>query len=98
MQAKDVFTPALCQQAIRHAFPKRVKLLAEEQPEEIRLPVLEGDDDVEILQSIDNQDAFVAYYAEDSKGANRRPEYNKELGLAMEPLKDGYTYEQLWDI
>ena len=75
-----------------------VKLLAEEQPEEIRLPVLEGDDDVEILQSIDNQDAFVAYYAEDSKGANRRPEYNKELGLAMEPLKDGYTYEQLWDI
>jgi len=27
-----------------------------------------------------------------------KPEYNKTLGLAMEPLKEGYTIDQLWDI
>ncbi|QDZ18984.1 Bardet-Biedl syndrome 5 protein [Chloropicon primus] len=75
-----------------------VVLERETQPEQIRLPMLEGDDDVEILQSIDNQDAFVAYYAEDYKGNNRKPEYNSALGLAMEPLKEGYTIDQLWDI
>ena len=75
-----------------------VRLQAEGAPEELNLPALTGDDDVEILHAIDNQDAFVAYYAEDYKGSNRRPEYNAALGLAMEPLREGYTIEQLWDI
>ena len=75
-----------------------VKLPRETQPEAIQLPVLEGDDDVEILQNMDNQDAFVAYYADDYKGNNRKPVYNATLGLAMEPLKEGYTIEQLWEV
>ena len=75
-----------------------VKLKTEVVPEQIHLPALQSEDDIEILQTVDNQDAFVAYYAEDYKGENRKPEFNTALGLAMEPLKEGYTIDQLWDI
>ena len=82
----------------RPNFGVKIVDVSESHPEEIHLPALQGDDDIEILQTIDNQDAFVAYYADDYKGNNRVPEYNETLGLAMEPLKEGYTIEQLWDI
>ena len=74
-----------------------VKLDSQE-PEQVQLPVLQSDDDIEILQTMDNQDAFVAYYADDYKGDKLKPEFNPTLGLAMEPLKEGYTINQLWDI
>ena len=75
-----------------------VKLDMTAEAEQLQLPQFQNDDDIEILQTIDNQDAFVAYYADDYKGDNMKPEYNKTLGLAMEPLKEGYTIDQLWDI
>ena len=30
------------------------------------------------------------------KERDRRPVYNEELGLAMEPLPEGYTTKNLW--
>ena len=116
--------------------------------QQLQIPQLQADDDVEILHTMENQDAFVAYvlpstsppsppfsmsgvrrpgrtrkkrpkygkkcdrntdrpvlcvclnryYADDYKGAHRRPEFERTLGLAMEPLKQGFTVNQLWDI
>lgn len=65
------------------------------------------EEDVEIVHAGDKQDAFVAYYAEQDQsqgveggagGGVRGPVLNDELGLAMEPLREGYTVSQLWDV
>ncbi|KAG5484892.1 hypothetical protein LSCM4_07665 [Leishmania orientalis] len=43
-------------------------------------------------------DAFAAYYADDSqKGSDRRPVYERSIGLAVEKLRKGATIQSLWD-
>ena len=54
-------------------------------------------DDVEILDA-DTSDAFAAYYAADSRQADREVVFNAELGLAMEALPAGMTVQELWNI
>ena len=39
-----------------------------------------------------------AYLADPHKTKDREPEFNPELGLAMEKLPEGYTLSDLWDI
>jgi Bardet-Biedl syndrome 5 protein len=44
-------------------------------------------------------DAFAAYYADEGqKNADRKPEFNATLGLAVEALRDGVTIEALWRV
>jgi len=54
-------------------------------------------DDVQIVDA-DTSDAFAAYYAEDSKQADREVIFNPELGLAMEALPAGLTLQELWSV
>lgn len=54
-------------------------------------------DDVEILDT-DTSDAFAAYYADDSRQADREVVFNAELGLAMEALPANMTVQELWNI
>jgi len=54
-------------------------------------------DDVEIIED-DHYDALAAYYADGDKEMDRDPEYNKDLGLAVEKLREGVTVEELWQV
>ena len=54
-------------------------------------------DDVEIVDA-DASAAFAAYYAEDSRQADREVVYNPELGLAIETLPAGMTLSELWNV
>lgn len=60
-------------------------------------------EDIDIDTSI-KTDACVAYYADDMATDNNastepvQPVFSPELGLAIEPLKPGYTLESLWKI
>ena len=39
-----------------------------------------------------------AYFADGDKELDRDPEFNQELGLAIEKLKDGFTLSGLWEV
>lgn len=59
-------------------------------------------EDIEIDSNI-KTDACVAYYADDiteeeTKETKQNPVFSKELGLAIEPLKSGYTLQSLWQV
>nr|CAB3225175.1 COS41.4 [Phallusia mammillata] len=59
-------------------------------------------EDIDIDTSI-KSDACVAYYADDMGTTDPsaepvQPVFSPELGLAIEPLKPGYTLESLWKI
>lgn len=41
---------------------------------------------------------FSTYLAEGSTGGFRKPFYCKELGFAMEKIKDGFTLKDLWEV
>lgn len=41
---------------------------------------------------------FTAYLSEGDSGTHREPFYCKELGFAMEKLRDGYTIKDLWNV
>lgn len=41
---------------------------------------------------------FATYLAEGASEQNREPFYCKELGFAMEKLKDGYSLKDLWEV
>eukprot|EP00051_Salpingoeca_urceolata_P018120 m.252814 g.252814 ORF g.252814 m.252814 type:complete len:244 (+) comp19128_c1_seq32:586-1317(+) len=54
-------------------------------------------DDVEIVDT-DTTDAFAAYFADSGKDRRTDPEFNEELGLAVEPLRHGVTMASLWAV
>jgi Bardet-Biedl syndrome 5 protein len=65
-------------------------------PEEA--PILE-----EEVQEIDEtsdemSNAFVAYFADGGVDRDREPVYCRELGLAIERPKDGFTLQSLWEV
>lgn len=40
-----------------------------------------------------------AYYAiSTDDGTSREPQFNEELGLAIEKLKDGFNLKDLWEV
>lgn len=41
---------------------------------------------------------FSTYLAEGVENGPRQPFYCKELGFAMEKIKDGYTLKDLWEV
>ena len=84
-----------------------VEFSVEEKAESIeRVTVARESDDVEIVDERggeDNAAAFAAYYAEggDRGGAGAgesEPTFDPTLGLAVEPLPEGTTPAQLWNI
>ena len=46
----------------------------------------------------DTADVFAAYSADGDKATDREPVYSKELGLAIESLREGTTLDQLWTV
>eukprot|EP00164_Ancoracysta_twista_P004543 GFYU01006129.1.p1 GENE.GFYU01006129.1~~GFYU01006129.1.p1 ORF type:complete len:344 (-),score=58.66 GFYU01006129.1:214-1245(-) len=70
--------------------------MEEKPPAAAALKVQQTADDVEIINDDGGTDVFAAYYAEGEKNMDRGPVYNRELGLAVEQLRDGITIEQLW--
>lgn len=56
-------------------------------------------EEVESSKSTEMSTKFSSYLADNSGGANiREPTYCKELGFAMERIKDGYSLSDLWDV
>ena len=41
---------------------------------------------------------FSTYLADDSNELQRKPFYCKELGFAMEKIKDGFSLNDLWEV
>jgi Bardet-Biedl syndrome 5 protein len=69
----------------------------EKSPSLSRLTVERKDDNIEIVGDDETADPLAVYYADgENKAADREPEYNPDLGLAVEKLRDGYTLEKLW--
>ncbi len=62
-----------------------------------QLKLKKQSDDVEIVETEDDNDAFAMAYA-DSNNADREPVYNSELGLAVEKLREGVTIQSLWQV
>ncbi|XP_058118707.1 Bardet-Biedl syndrome 5 protein homolog [Anopheles ziemanni] len=77
-----------------------------ERPTDVHRPATDSIDDIEEFDSTAGSDInskFTAYLADagsggDGSGMKRKPFYCKELGFAMESLKDGYTVKDLWDV
>ncbi|XP_052869232.1 Bardet-Biedl syndrome 5 protein homolog [Anopheles cruzii] len=75
-----------------------------EAPVDTERPPSKTFDDIEELESGaggEINSKFTAYLTETddgSTGSGRKPFYCKELGFAMESLKEGYTVKDLWDV
>ncbi|XP_055643428.1 Bardet-Biedl syndrome 5 protein homolog [Toxorhynchites rutilus septentrionalis] len=73
-----------------------------EQKPDMERPVVESYDDLDELdQSAGSEinSKFTAYLAEsDTGGKRRKPVYCKELGFAMEAIREGYTLKDLWEV
>ncbi|KAG8343767.1 putative Bardet Biedl syndrome 5 protein [Trypanosoma vivax] len=64
----------------------------------VPVPQSRVEDGENVVQKVET-DAFAAYYADvGQKGADRRPEYNESVGLAVEKLRQGITLQELWAI
>jgi Bardet-Biedl syndrome 5 protein len=58
-------------------------------------------DDIEEIDaqaSSEINSKFTAYLTDGDNEKRREPFYCKELGFAMEKLKDGYAIKDLWDV
>lgn len=69
--------------------------------------VIEPDDDTISIDKITEVDEsksneintkFSTYLAEGTETGRRPPFYCKELGFAMEKIKDGFTLKDLWEV
>ena len=50
------------------------------------------------MHVVDTVSPQQAYLADGDKELDRDPEFNQELGLAIEKLKDGFTLSGLWEV
>lgn len=75
-----------------------VEFSHEDKPKSLEsLTVPPTEDDVEIIGSDDTTDPLVSYYADGgSKNIDRPLTYNKDLGLAIEELREGFSLNELW--
>jgi Bardet-Biedl syndrome 5 protein len=79
-----------------------IKFSVEEKPQALDERKIERkQDDVEIIED-EHYDVLAAYYADGSGvgtgSADKPPVYNNDLGLAIEPLKEGVSIEELWNV
>lgn len=65
--------------------------------EEENLLRIDDIEEIDAQASSEINSKFTAYLTEDNE-KRREQFYCKELGLAMEKLKDGYTIKDLWDV
>jgi len=55
--------------------------------------------EIDVSASSEINEKFTAYLSEGSENEKRRdPFYCKELGFAMERLREGYNLSHLWDV
>jgi Bardet-Biedl syndrome 5 protein len=54
--------------------------------------------EIDNVASSEINSKFTAYLSEGDSEQHREPFYCKELGFAMEKLKDGYTIRDLWSV
>ena len=63
------------------------------------VPVKDIMDDInEIDDSHENTDAFAAYLADGGSHQDREVVFCRELGVAIEKIREGFTLESLWSI
>ncbi|CAG9766845.1 unnamed protein product [Ceutorhynchus assimilis] len=57
-------------------------------------------DDLEVVEDPKNEigNTLAAYLADEGHKKDRPPVYCKELGLAIESIKEGYTLKKLWEV
>ena len=56
-------------------------------------------DDVEIIDTEEDNDSLAVYYADIRiSNADREPVWNQDLGLAVEKLREGFTVQNLWQV
>lgn len=59
---------------------------------------------IDNIEEIDNTKTaeinthFTNYLTEDSTGGQREPFYCKQLGFAMEKIRDGFALKDLWEV
>lgn len=59
---------------------------------------------IDSIEEIDNTKTaeintnFTNYLTEDSEGGQRELFYCKQLGFAMEKIRDGFTLKDLWEV
>jgi len=71
----------------------------EDKPDALEdLTVAPIEDDIEITSDETTSEAFAAYFADSHQDGDREPEFNPQLGLAMEKLRDGMTLKGLWEV
>lgn len=81
-----------------------IRFDVEDSPDTIEsLRVSRTEDNVKIIDVDDGLESLAAYAIDGFGKANegeevrdRAPTFNEELGLAMEPLPEGYTTKNLW--
>jgi Bardet-Biedl syndrome 5 protein len=62
-------------------------------------PTIDDIEELDTSRTSEINSNFSAYLSEGDSGIQRRePFYCKELGFAMETLKDGYTLKDLWEV
>lgn len=54
--------------------------------------------EIDNVASSEINSKFTAYLSEGDSEAHREPFYCKELGFAMEKLKEGFTIKDLWNV
>ncbi|XP_023348121.1 LOW QUALITY PROTEIN: Bardet-Biedl syndrome 5 protein homolog [Eurytemora carolleeae] len=78
-----------------------VEYVSQDEPlkEEDLIPVVDNMDEINEIDEYNEEtnDAFAAYLAEGSQ-KDREVVFSRELGLAIEKLKDGFTLESLWSV
>ncbi|TGZ60287.1 hypothetical protein CRM22_008620 [Opisthorchis felineus] len=85
--------------SLRQLYNKNPLFGEELSHEEHEDPVNNLQDEIDLQEApVDRDDVLSLYLAEDPKVTRDRPIYSEELGLAIEPLPEGYTLEGLWTI
>lgn len=67
--------------------------------EEVSSPKLLAEDIQEFEDSkCDMSNVLSSYMADEGHAKDRMPVYAHELGLAIEQLKEGFTFQKLWEV
>ncbi|KFD56023.1 hypothetical protein M514_03147 [Trichuris suis] len=96
---EDVFRLLLNLSAAYHASPIYGVEITRSQESSQYLPQVTAEDDIEIDTSIGRADALTAYFAYGQHNEkDRAPVYSEDLGVAIEPLREGFTLKDLWEL
>lgn len=80
---------------LNHEFAKLFKEMTEKDSNALSIDQIE---EIDKSKGDEINTKFSTYLAEGSSSVSREPTYCKELGFAMEKLKDGYNLKDLWEV